>query len=303
MKKSLLQNPAFTTIGALFSCALWGISTPIVKMGYAYTDAGHIPSLLLWAGIQFVIAGLLALTFCSVVSKKAPLPQKRSVKGILLVSLFQTILQYALLYVGLMHTTSVKGAILKSTDVFFIVLLASLVFKTETLSLKKVICCVLGFSGIIIMNLDGLSFNISPLGDGLVVLSVISYSLSVILTKKFAANEDPLILCGFQMLLGGAVLAVLGGAFGGKINLTKLLPIILILSVIYAVSYCLWTVLLKHNPASRVSINSFSTPLFGVIFSAFLLTEAGGVALPNLIVSLVLVCLGILLWGYEKKEK
>lgn len=303
MKQNLLKNPVFTTVGALFCCALWGISTPIVKMGYAYTNASHIPSLLLWIGIQFVIAGILALGLCGALSKKFPTPKKKSVKGILLVSLFQTILQYTLLYVGLMHTTSVKGAILKSTDVFFIVLLASLVFKTETLSLKKVICCILGFSGIIIMNLDGLSFNISLLGDGLVVLSVISYSLSVILTKKYAENEDPLILCGFQMLLGGTVLAISGGALGGKINFTGMLPIILVLSLIYTVSYCLWTVLLKHNPASRVSINSFSTPLFGVIFSAFLLTEEGGVALPNLIISLILVCLGILLWGYEKKEK
>lgn len=301
MKQNLLKNPAVTTVGALFCCALWGISTPIVKLGYAFTDASHIPSLLLWAGIQFVLAGIMSLAFCSIVSKKFPTPKKESVKGILLVSLFQTILQYSLLYIGLMHTSSVKGAILKSTDVFFIVLLASLVFKTETLSLKKVICCLLGFSGIVIMNLDGLSFNISPLGDGLVILSIISYSLSVILTKKFAEGEDPLILCGFQMLLGGAVLALSGAVFGGKFDLGGLLPIILILSAIYAVSYCLWTVLLKYNPASRVSINSFSTPLFGVIFSAFLLTEKGGVALPNLIISLVLVCLGIILWGYEKR--
>ena len=303
MKHNILKNPAFTTVCALFCCALWGISTPIVKMGYAFTDAGHIPSLLLWAGIQFVIAGIFSLAFCGILEKRFPTPKKKSVKGILLVSLFQTILQYSLLYIGLMHTSSVKGAILKSTDVFFIVLLAALVFKTETLSLKKVICCILGFSGIIIMNLNGLSFNISPLGDGLVVLSVISYSLSVILTKKFAEDEDPLVLCGFQMLLGGAVLALSGAVFGGKFDLGGLLPIILILSAIYAVSYCLWTVLLKHNPASRVSINSFSTPLFGVIFSAFLLTEKGGVALPNLVVSLVLVCFGILLWGYEKKTK
>ena len=74
------------------------------------------------------------------------------------------------------------------------------------------------------------------------------------------------------------------------------------LSVIYAVSYSLWTILLKHNPASRVTIHSFMTPVFGVLTSAFLLSEDGGVAPFNLILALFLVCFGIVLWGYEKKN-
>ena len=90
---------------------------------------------------------------------------------------------------------------------------------------------------------------------------------------------------------------------GGKYNLAGLLPIIFLLSAIYAVSYSLWTVLLKHHPASKVAIHSFMTPVFGVIFSAFLLQEDGGVPISNLIIALTLVCLGIILWGYTKKGK
>ena len=80
-----------------------------------------------------------------------------------------------------------------------------------------------------------------------------------------------------------------------------MLPIMLGLSTIYAVSYTLWTVLLKNNPASSVTIYSFMIPVFGVIFSALFLTEDGGVAPLSLCVALILVCLGIVLWGYEKK--
>ena len=73
------------------------------------------------------------------------------------------------------------------------------------------------------------------------------------------------------------------------------------LCAIYGISYPLWTVLLKYNSPSGITIYSFMTPVFGVIFSALLLSEDGGVALPSLVVALVLVCFGILLWGYEKK--
>ena len=104
------------------------------------------------------------------------------------------------------------------------------------------------------------------------------------------------------MTLGGTVLAVGGAIFGGSFDVVGMLPVFVGLSLLYAVSYTLWTVLLKHNPASSVTVFSFMTPVFGVVFSALLLSEDGGVAPLNLIAALVLVCLGILLWGYERKR-
>ncbi len=300
MIKKLMNSKAFVILGALFCCALWGISTPIVKVGYNYIDANHIPSLLLWVGLQFVVAGFVTIGIYSLASKKFVYPKKESVKGVAIISVLQTVLQYALLYIGLSQTTSVKGAILKSTDVFFVALIASLIFKLEKLTAKKLISCIIGFLGIVIMNLDGLSFNISPIGDGLVLLGIISYSFSVIMTKLFAQKEDPIILCGYQMSLGGAVLLLIGLMFNGQFDFIGMLPVFIGLSLIYAVSYSLWTVLLKYNPASSVTIYSFMTPVFGVIFSSLLLSEDGGVAATNLIVALVLVCVGIILWGYEK---
>ena len=303
MIKKLASNKIFATFAAIFCCALWGISTPIVKIGYNHIDEAHVPSLLLWVGLQFVVSGVLTICVYSAVSKKLLLPKKENVKGVVIVSMLQTVLQYALLYIGLSLTTSVKGAILKSTDVFFVVLIASLIFKLEKLTAKKLIACVIGFSGVVIMNLDGLSFNINPLGDGLVLIGIISYSFSVVMTKLFAEKEDPIVLCGYQMSLGGAVLSLIGLVFNGKFDFVKMMPVFVCLSLIYAVSYTMWTILLKYNQPSSVTIYSFMMPVFGVIFSSLLLSESGGVATVNLIIALVFVCAGILLWGYEKQGK
>ena len=303
MVNRLVKNKLFTALAALFCCALWGISTPIVKMGYAYTDAAHVPSLLLWVGLEFVVAGALTILIYSLVSKRWVAPQKKNLKGVALISLLQTVLQYALLYVGLLYTTSVKGAILKSTDVFFVTLIASLIFRMEKLTAKKLIACVVGFAGIVIMNLQGLSLNLNPLGDGLVLLAIVAYSFSVVITKLYAREEDPIALSGYQMALGGLIMTLLGIGFRGEVDFRGMLPIFVILALIYGVSYSLWTILLKHNPASSVTIFSFMIPVFGVVFSKLLLEEEGGVSPTNLVLALILVCFGILLWGYEKKEK
>lgn len=303
MIKKLASNKIIAIATAIICCALWGISTPVVKMGYPYIDEAHVPSLLLWAGLQFVVGGFFTIGIYSLVSKKFLLPKKENLKGVAIVSLLQTVLQYALLYIGCSLTTAVKGSILKSTDVFFVALIASLIFKLEKLTAKKLISCIIGFLGIIVMNLKGLSFNINPMGDGMVLLGIVCYSFGVIMTKLFAQKEDPIVLCGYQMGLGGVVLALLGFAFGGKFDFIGMLPVFLCLSLIYAVSYVLWTILLKYNSASGITIYSFMTPVFGVIFSALLLTEDGGVAISSLIVALILVCFGIILWSYEKPGK
>lgn len=302
MLGKLKNNKILTAVAALLCCALWGISTPVVKLGYQYTDPTHVPSLLLWAGIQFAVAGLLVIGIYSLSAKRLMRPTQKSIKGILLVALFQTVLHYAISYIGLSGTTSVKGAILKSTDVFFVALIASVIFKLEKLTAKKLIACAISFSGIVLMNLDGSKLDIT-LGDGLVVVSILCYSLGAVLSKVFAKDTDPIVLSGYQMTFGGTVMLAAGALFGGKLDLVGMLPVILGLSSIYAFTYALWTYLLKYNSASEVSIYSFMTPVFGVIFSGVLLSENSGVAPLKLALALGLVCFGILLWGYERKVK
>ncbi len=303
MLQKLMKNKIIVAVGAIISCALWGISTPIVKLGYKHIDSTHVPSLLLWVGLIFLVAGVMTVGGYSLYKRRFVFPKKESLKGITVVSVLQTVMQYSLLYIGLTQTTSVKGAILKSTDVFFVALLASLVFRREKLTAKKLVSCIIGFAGIIVMNLNGLSFDISPLGDGLVVLAILSYSVAVIMTNIFSQKESPIVFCGYQMSLGGTILAAVGFIAGGRFDFVGMLPVFVGLVLIYAVSYTVWTVLLKYNPASSVTIFSFMTPVFGVIFSALLLTEDGGVAITNLIIALILVCAGIILWGYERPVK
>jgi drug/metabolite transporter (DMT)-like permease len=303
MLAKLMRKKSTMIFCVLFCCSLWAISTPIVKIGYNYVDDSHVPSLLLWAGVQFIVAGILTIGIYSIFTKKLLLPKKESFKGIAVVSLLQTVLQYSFLYIGLSQTTAVKGAILKCTDVFFVALIASLIFKMEKLTLKKLFCCGIGFIGIIVMNLDGLTLKISLMGDGLVVAGVLAYSFSVVITNLVAQKENSMMLCGYQMSFGGVILLIIGILFKGRLDIMGMLPVLGGLSLIYAVAYNLWTVLLKYHSPSTVTVYSFMSPILGVIFSSLILSEDSGVSNINLIIALGLVCAGIILWDYQKKPK
>ena len=77
---------------------------------------------------------------------------------------------------------------------------------------------------------------------------------------------------------------------------------LLYLGLLSAVAYTVWSILLKHNPVSRVTVFGFLNPVFGVLLSALLLGEvAEAFAVKNL-AALALVSLGIYIINAQFKN-
>ncbi len=302
--KNIFKNPIVVSLLAIFCCALWGSATPAIKIGSSMLiPEPSTASTILFAGVRFAIAGLLTVSIYSIARKKVLLPERKNVGRILLVAAFQTVIQYIFFYVGLNNTSGVKGTVLSGTSAFFAVLISALIFRIEKLTVKKIIACVLGFAGIIVVNINGLDLNMNFTGDAFVIFSAIAVATSSVLMKVFSKYEDPVVISGYQFIAGGLVMIIIGLAFGGKIAITSVgaFFILLYLSALSAVAYALWGMLLKFNPVSRVTIFSFMTPVFGTILSLIFLTEATNVSYLNLAVALVLVAGGVFLLNYVKK--
>ena len=92
----------------------------------------------------------------------------------------------------------------------------------------------------------------------------------------------------------------MGFILGGKLHATSFKPILLLayLSILSAVAFTLWTILLKYNKASKIAIFNSLTPVFGVILSGIFLHE-NILSLPILL-ALVLACSGIIMMNVEK---
>ncbi len=301
--KKIFTNPWFVTIAALVCCALWGSATPFIKLGYELIlPHKGVPSTILFAGIRFTLAGILTILFYSIGRRKFLYPKKENLHLVAKISCFQTMIQYFFFYVGLANTTGVKGTVISGGNVFFAIIISSLIFKQEDLTPKKIIACIFGFAGIIVVNLNGLDLNMNFYGDCFVLFSAISYATSSVLMKRYSKYEDPVVLSGYQFVLGGIVMIIVGLMLGGHIHVQNLkgLGVLIYLAFLSAIAYSLWGVLLKHNPVSKVTVFSFMTPVFGVILSNLMLTESGNVPMINLFITLILVCTGIIILNYQK---
>ena len=296
--ENLLKNKFIVCLLAVFCCLLWGSAFPSIKAGYELFEIGAQDSVsqILFAGIRFLLAGVLTIIFGSLIQRKVLFPKKSSWKMVCTLSVFQTILQYFFFYIGLAHASGVKSSIINGMTTFFAIILACLVRKQERLSSEKIIGCILGTAGVVIVSLSGGSVDagFSFDGEGFILIAAVSYAISSVLIKEYSVKENPVTLSGYQFLIGGFVMMVVGFMAGGRIHLTKPIGILLIIymALISSVAYSIWGILLKHNPVSSVTIYGFSNPIFGALLSAFFLAEWDKLNL-RYVAALLLVSLGI----------
>ena len=305
MKKETLQKTGIVSLIAMLCCFLWGSAFPVIKVGYRLLQIGgnDTATQILFAGCRFFMAGFFVILFGSLLQRKVLLPKKSTGSKIFKLSLVQTVMQYIFFYIGVAHTTGVKGSVVVSSSVFITILLSGLVFRLEKLTLQKIVGCIVGFAGVILVNLSGMSFHFNLAGDGSIFMSAVAYALSSILIKRYSEGENPVVLSGYQFLLGGFLMAVGGFVFGGRIHVFPAagVAIWVYTAIISAVAYTLWGILLKYNPVSKVSIFGFMTPIFGVLLSAIILREGNSFGVRG-VIALLLVCAGIIAVNASQKS-
>lgn len=284
---------------ACVCCVLWGSAIPAIKMGYRVlqVDAADVASQIVFAGIRFAMAGFLVLLFASIRERKWIYPDKSMVKYVIPVCLAQTVGQYFFFYIGVAHTSGVKSAIITGLGNFIAILFSCLLFRKEKLTERKFLGCVLGFAGVVVINLMGNSLDagITLLGDGFVFMAQLSYGMSTVLIHIFSKKVSPVILSGSQFFVGGLLLIIIGVAMGGRLNHITFMGglLILYLAMVSAVAYTLWSILLTYNDVSKVAVFGFVNPLISVVLSAFILGEVRQAFNIGSLLALILVCVGI----------
>lgn len=306
-----LELPALKKTSTVFllctvCCLLWGSAFPFIKIGYEKFNitSADTMSVMLFAGIRFFLAGLFAILIGSFLNKSFLFPKKESFFRVFKLSMVQTVIQYFFFYIGLANTTGVKSSVINGAGSFFAILIACFVFRQEKFSKHKFIGCVLGVLGIVLINFDKslLNFDFSLFGDGFILISAVSYAFSSVLIKRYSKYENPVTLSGWQFMLGGLIMALLGLIFGGRLAFSSFSGIVLIvyLGLLSAVAYSLWGILLKNNSVSKIAVFGFMIPIFGFFLSAIILKEGYFINALS-VISLCSVSLGIYIINkYEK---
>lgn len=295
-QKSILDNRIIACALAILCTMLWGTAFPFIKLGYSALSIadGDIGSMLLFAGFRFTLAGLMVFVALCISGRRLPTLGKGDIAPVAALGLVQTTAQYLFTYIGIGFTSGTHTSIITACASFFTVLAAPLFFRSDKLTALKLVGCVLGFSGVLAVNWGGKGFGFDMLfGDCMILLSTVSAAAGNFVSKKIASGRNPVKVTAFQLILGGLVLIAAGFACNGRLEFKNIQSVLILLwlAFVSAAAFSIWTALLKHHPASVISIFNLLVPVFGTLLSGLVLGE--DVFRTETLISLVLISLGI----------
>ena len=265
-KLSFLKNSNFL---AIIACFLWSTAFAGIKLGLPYSPP------LQFAGLRFVLAGLLILFFCKNVRHEFGLVL-RNLRQVLTISLFQTFLLYTFFYLGMAKVPGAIGAIVVGAGPLFVAVLANYFTENNPLNGRKIIALLIGFSGIVLLALakDNSLLNRQAVLWGILILvaSNLFGSYGNILVSKNRMGISPLFLNSFQLFIGGVAILILSFFTEGFTFIPKPPAYyfsLAWLSIMAAVAFSLWFIVLSRPKVkvSEINVWKFIVPVFGAILS------------------------------------
>lgn len=277
-RTTIFQRPLWVSLFALTAALAWGWAYPLIKLGFAEFSItpGMTGSKMLFAGIRFSISGLVILAVARATHRNFHIRRSTDWWYVLLFSLMNTTLHYAFFYFGLSHSEGSRAAILNSLSVFSVVIFACVFFKTDKMTLRKLVGCVVGFAGILSLNLGGKeSGHFTWLGDGMIVLNALCGATASLLIRGLGQRIDVFVGTGISLALGGALLVVPGLLMGGTLPQTTVpgAVYLLLLIAISTLGFTLYNKLLTCNPVGKVAIYNSLIPVVGAVTSCLCLGE------------------------------
>lgn len=298
-KKNIFQRKQFVILFAIIAMFVWGCAYPFIKLGMvewniANDDAG---GKMLFAGIRFTIAGLLTLLIAAGKKQTILLREKSCYLPLFLFALTNTALHYYFFYAGLAYCEGGKASIINALSPFLLILLATVIYK-EKITWNKALGCILGFSGIIIVNYGTDMNGFTMRGEGMIVLNAVCSAIGGIMTRVVTKKVPPITATGYSLSIGGLMLVVAGLFTGGRLSQITVTGVLLLcgLIAISMIGFIIYNQLICYNPISEIAIFNALIPVFGTIMSGLMLGEKIG--LGN-IIGLLLTSLGIFVIHYN----
>lgn len=259
---------------ALLVMLLWGSLFPMVKLGFSAYDVHGTASILLFAGIRFVICGAVICIYSVFKDASSYRAAGKALPLVLWSGVFAIVLHYGFTYLGLQMTDSSKTALLKQLGALFYVCFSFLFIKEDRPTLRKIVAAAAGFLGIVALNITGTGVSFS-LGDALILAASFCTVFSNVISKKVFRTVAPVTSTGISQLFSGIVLLLIGKAMGGTVHFRtdRSLWIMVYICVASIISYCIWFGIVKNGELSKLFIIKFSEPIFTCLFGAVILGE------------------------------
>lgn len=253
-------------------CFLWGTTWVASKEG-----TRHIPALQL-AGMRQLAAGVLYV--CFFLYKKAPLPQGREWRPVLLLSFLNFVMSNGLSTWGVKYISAGLGSIMGAIFPLWLVVIGFFTQK-EKMPRAAIAGLLLGFGGVCIIFYDHLHDFLDPdfrFGIMLSLIATWTWAFATLYTKQQASRFNPYFSLGIQMLLSGLLLTAFTQATGWAIPLASI-PTSSWMVMGYLVffgsvlSFIAYLYALQHLPTEQASIYAYVNPVVALLCGALLFDE------------------------------
>jgi len=261
---------AYAAWGAV--CLFWGTTYLAIRIGVQ-----RLPPAL-FAGVRFIIAGVIFLTYLRLRGYQLPKPGEwlhMAVVGITLLVMANGLVVWSEQWVP-----SGLTAVIVATVPFWAAGLEALLPSGERLSARKVLGILIGFAGVIILfapDLSG-SFDRAYL-KGVIVLIFVPFfwSLGSIYSKHHPIECSPMVAAGTQTLIAGLVLTAIGTVFGEwkdfNLNCKGMASIAYLIVFGSIVGYSSFIYALSKLPVTTVSMYAYVNPVIAVLLGWLILEE------------------------------
>jgi len=262
------------TVMMVVVCAIWGLQQVAIKV--AAEDVSPMLQIALRSGVAAVMVGLL-LTLRRY-REKCHWQTWRG--GVVVGVLFAV--EYIAVSVGLSYTSAAHMVIFLYTAPLFAAIGLHLRFASERLSHLQWLGILIAFIGIAIAFYtpgkpgDGW---VTPqrMGDALGVVGAIAWGATTLSIRCSRLTDAPAPLTLFYQLAGACIILGLVALVTGqtRFHLSGIaFASLAFQTVVFSfLSLLVWFWLLSRYLGSRLGVLSFLTPLFGVAFGVWLLSE------------------------------
>lgn len=190
---------------------LWGGSFVAIDAGLPYFPP------MLFAGIRYVLAGVLVLGYAVLVANRWQPASIGDAASIAAAGVFIIAGHHAFLYFAIEHISGAVASVVVSLSPVLTAAFASLMLSESNLTGPKVAGVLFGFAGVIVISDVGLAGVVSTnvLGLGLALLSTVSFAFGSVVGRPVRTDLPASALQGWAMLVGAGLLSVTG-LLGGE---------------------------------------------------------------------------------------
>jgi drug/metabolite transporter (DMT)-like permease len=264
--------------GLLVWAALW---TVYIVWGSTYLAlrvlVETIPPLISTGG-RFVLAGSLMLGVLALLRRTVRVSRAEAASCLLVGSLMAGAV--ATVATAEQDVPSNLAALLVACVPLWVLLLRR--FGGEHIAPGLVIAVIIGFAGVGLLLQPGGQTGGAPLASLLlVVCSTPAWATGSYLSQRVALPRDPLVSVGWQMLLGGTVVAFAGVVAGepwsvdvSGFSTESMLAWLYLALIGSALAFTAYTWLLRNAPLSRVATYAYVNPVVAIALGWLILDEA-----------------------------